>query len=128
MLNRVILIGRLTRDVEMRYTQSQKAVGHFTLAVDRPFTNAQGERDADFVPIVVWGKLAENCNKDIGKGRLVAIEGRLQIRSYDDSQGIRRTRAEVVAGNVRYLDWPKEKANDVAGMDMDIDYDAPPPF
>ena len=128
MLNRVILIGRLTRDVEMRYTQSQKAVGHFTLAVDRPFTNAQGERDADFVPIVVWGKLAENCNKDIGKGRLVAIEGRLQIRSYDDSQGIRRTRAEVVAGNVRYLDWPKEKANAVAGMDMDIDYDAPPPF
>lgn len=104
LLNKVILIGRLTRDPEPRYTTSGVAVTKFTLAVDRPFTNKQGEREADFIDIVTWQKLAEICANNLNKGRLVAVEGRLQIRSYDDNQGIRRKAAEVVADNVRFLD------------------------
>ena len=108
MLNQVVLIGRLTRDPELRYTAgSGVAVASFTLAVDRPFTNQQGEREADFVNIVTWRKLAENCASYLKKGSLAAVTGRLQIRSYDDSQGIRRKAAEVVADNVRFLDRGK---------------------
>lgn len=109
MLNRVILIGRLTRDPELRYTTSGVAVANFTLAVDRPFTNQQGEREADFIRIITWRKLAEVCAQNLGKGRLVAVDGRLQVRSYDDQNGIRRQIAEVVAENVRFLDWPKDR-------------------
>ncbi|MCL6447232.1 MAG: single-stranded DNA-binding protein [Armatimonadetes bacterium] len=108
MLNRVILIGRLAREPELRYTPNGTAVTRLVIAVDRPFTNRQGEREADFIDIVVWQKQAETCANYLGKGRLVAVEGRLQIRSYDDSQGIRRRVAEVVADNVRFLDRPKE--------------------
>lgn len=105
MLNRVILIGRLTHDPELRYTPGQGvAVATFPLAVDRPFTNQQGQRDTDFINIVTWRKLAETCANYLKKGRLVAVEGRLQVRSYDDSQGIRRKASEVVADNVRFLD------------------------
>ncbi len=104
MINRVILVGRLVRDPELRFTASGKAVGSFTLAVDRPFTNQQGEREADFINIVTWEKTAETCANYLKKGRQVALEGRLQIRSYDDSQGIRRKAAEVVANNVMFLD------------------------
>ena len=103
-MNRIILIGRLVRDVELRYTRSGLAVGSFTLAVDRPFTTQDGERETDFIDIVVWRKQAENCANFLGKGRLVAVEGRLQIRSYDDQNGIRRKAAEVVADQVKFLD------------------------
>ena len=108
MLNTVILIGRLTRDPELRYTQSGVAMANFSLAVDRPFTNNQGERETDFIRVVVWRKLAEVCGNNLGKGRLVAVEGRLQVRSYDDQEGKKRQITEVVAENVRFLDWPKE--------------------
>ena len=81
MLNRIILIGRLVADPTLRYTQSGIAVTTFTLAVDRAFANQQGEREADFIGIVVWQKLAETCANHLFKGRLVAVEGRLQIRS-----------------------------------------------
>lgn len=114
MLNKIILIGRLTRDVETRQTQNQKKVGRFTLAVDRPYTNEKGERDADFIPVVTWGKLAEICVNNIGKGRLVAVEGRLQIRNYTDKQGNKRIWPEVVANTVKFLDRPKDKADDTA--------------
>ncbi len=104
MLNRVVLVGRLVRDPELRYTSGKgTAVANFTLAVDRPFTNQQGEQEADFINIVTWQKLAENCANHLKKGRLVAVEGRLQIRSYEDSQGIKRKAAEVVADGVRFL-------------------------
>lgn len=109
MLNTVILIGRLTRDPEMRYTTSGIAVARFTLAVDRPFTTQQGERETDFIDIVTWRKLAETCTNNLGKGRLVAVEGRLQIRSYETQDGQKRRAAEVVASGVRFLDWPKDK-------------------
>lgn len=108
MLNKVILIGRLTKDPELRYTTSGTPVASFTLAVDRSRPNQQGEREADFIPIVVWQKLAETCANHLGKGRLVAVDGRLQVRNYDDNQGNRRWVTEVIANEVRFLDWPKE--------------------
>ncbi|MGO0123481.1 single-stranded DNA-binding protein [Desulfothermobacter acidiphilus] len=110
MLNRVILIGRLVRDPELRYTSSGTPVGGFTVAVDRPGSSRQAQRQTDFIDVVVWSNLAEICHRNLTKGRLVAVEGRLQIRSYDDSQGIRRRAAEVVADNVRFLDRPRADA------------------
>ena len=104
MLNKVILIGRLVADPQLRYTQSGIAVTNFTLAVDRPFVSQDGQREADFIDIVTWRKLAEVCANHLNKGRLVAVEGRLQIRSYDDQNGIRRKASEIVADNVRFLD------------------------
>lgn len=109
MFNKVILIGRLTKDPELRYTPNGVAVARFTLAVNRRQIRDR-ERETDFIDIVVWQKQAETCASYIGKGRMVAIEGRLQIRSYDDSQGIRRKAAEVVAETVRFLDRAKESA------------------
>ena len=110
MLNRVILIGRLTRDPELRYTPNGIAVASFTLAVDRNFKSAQGERETDFINIVVWRQLAENCANFLSKGKLAAVDGRLQIRSYEGQDGQKRTVAEVVAEDVRFLS-PKESGN-----------------
>lgn len=104
MLNRIILIGRLTRDPELRYVPSGHPVASFTLAVDRPFANQQGERDTDFIDIVAWRKLAEQASQHLSKGRLVAVEGRLQIRSYETQDGQKRRVAEVVADGIRFLD------------------------
>lgn len=109
MLNKIILIGRLTRQPELRYTQNGVAVATFSLAVDRDFKNASGEKEADFIRIVVWQKLAETVANNLDKGRLIAVEGRLQVRSYDDQQGQKRQVAEVVAEKVRFLD--KQKGN-----------------
>lgn len=104
MLNRVILIGRLTRDPELRYTPSGVAVTQFTLAVDRPFTNQQGDREADFIQIVTWRKLAETCANYLAKGRLTAVEGRVQTRNYENNEGRRVYVTEIVADNVRFLE------------------------
>lgn len=103
MLNRIVLIGRLTRDPELRFTQSGKAVCAFTLAVDRPYVGAGGNRETDFINIVVWNKLGENCAQYLAKGKLAAVDGRLQIRPYDDKNGQKRYATEVVADNVRFL-------------------------
>ena len=114
MLNHVVLIGRLTHDPELRYTPGNgTAVTTFDLAVDRPFTNKQGEREADFIRIVAWDKLAETCANYLQKGRLVAVQGRLQIRSYDDREGVRRKISEVVARDVRFLD--SQRSGDAKG-------------
>lgn len=104
MLNRVILIGRLTRDPELRYTASGIAVAQFTLAVDRTYSNAQGEKETDFVPIVTWRQLAENCANYLRKGRLAAVEGKLQTRNYENAEGKKVYVTEVVAENVRFLE------------------------
>jgi single-strand DNA-binding protein len=109
-LNTVILIGRLTRNPELRYTGAGTAVAGFTLAVDRPFSNQQGERETDFIDIVCWRQLAEQVSQHLTKGRLVAVEGRLQIRSYETQDGQRRKVAEVVANTVRFLDRPRPQA------------------
>lgn len=114
MLNKVILIGRLARDPELRYTASGKAVANFSIAVERPFTNQQGERDVDFINIVTWQRLAEICANNLGKGRLIAVDGRLQIRSYENPEGQRRWMTEVVANDIRFLDWPKQQQEQTA--------------
>lgn len=110
MLNVVVLIGRLVRDPELRHTPNGVPVGNFTLAVDRSFTNQQGEREADFIDIIVWRRLAETVAQHLTKGRLVAVNGRLQIRSYETADGQRRRVAEVVADDVRFLDRPRERS------------------
>ena len=104
MLNRVILIGRLTRDPELRYTPAGVAVTQFTIAVDRPFSNQGGEREADFIPVVTWRQLAETCANYLRKGRLTAVEGRIQVRNYDNNEGKRVYVTEVIADNVRFLE------------------------
>ncbi|MFF2483573.1 single-stranded DNA-binding protein [Paenibacillus sp. NPDC058071] len=104
MLNRVILIGRLTRDPELRYTPAGVAVTQFTIAVDRPFTSGQGEREADFIPVVTWRQLAETCANYLRKGRLTAVEGRIQVRNYENNEGKRVYVTEVIADNVRFLE------------------------
>lgn len=103
-MNKVFLIGRLTRDPELRYTSSNIAVATFSIAVDRNFSNAAGEREADFINIVVWRKQAENVKNYMHKGSQVAIDGRIQTRSYDDTDGKKRYVTEVVADNVQFLD------------------------
>lgn len=102
-MNKVFLIGRLTRDPELRYTGSNTAVATFSLAVNRNFTNANGEREADFINIVVWRKQAENVKNYLSQGSQVAIDGRIQTRSYDDQNGQKRYVTEVVADNVEFL-------------------------
>lgn len=109
MINSCVLVGRLCADPSLRYTDSGVAVATFTLAVDRPFANQQGERDTDFIRIVVWRKLAEVCANNLGKGRLVGVEGRIQVRNYETEQKEKRQAFEVVADNIRFLDWPKDK-------------------
>ncbi|WP_168123286.1 single-stranded DNA-binding protein [Paenibacillus sp. HB172176] len=111
MLNRVILIGRLTRDPELRYTPAGVAVTQFTLAVDRPFTTGSGEREADFIPIVTWRQLAETCANYLKKGRLTAVEGRIQVRNYENNEGKRVYVTEVIADNVRFLESNRDSGS-----------------
>ncbi|MBQ6497603.1 MAG: single-stranded DNA-binding protein [Bacilli bacterium] len=102
-MNKVFLIGRLTRDPELRYTGNNTPVASFSLAVNRSFTNQQGEREADFFNITVWRKQAENVKNYLNQGSQVAVEGRLQTRSYEDKDGQKRYVTEVVADNVEFL-------------------------
>lgn len=110
MLNRIVLIGRLTADPTLRYTPNGKAVTSFTLAVDRQFKNQQGEREADFINIIVWGAQAENAANYLAKGKLAAVDGRLQIRSFEGQDGQKRWITEVVADTVRFLS-PKDHSD-----------------
>lgn len=104
MINRVILIGRLTHDPELRYTPNGVAVTSFSIAVDRKFTNQKGERETDFIRIVTWQKLAENCANFLKKGALVGVDGRLQINSYENQEGRTVRNPEIVAEDVRFLE------------------------
>ncbi|MBX6350882.1 MAG: single-stranded DNA-binding protein [Clostridia bacterium] len=127
MLNRVILIGRLVQDPELRYTPQGVAVSSFTLAVDRPFTGRDGQRQTDFIDIVVWRQLAETCANHLSKGRLVAVEGRLQVRQYEAQDGQKRRVAEVVASDVRFLDRPRESQAAASGeLGEPLAREAPP--
>ena len=127
-MNRVILIGRLARDPELRFTQSGKSVANFSIAVNRPFSK---DGEADFINIVVWGKTAENCANYLAKGRLVALEGRLQNRTYETQTGEKRYITEIVANAVKFLDWgdrggkpaaptKQEQGDDFEDIDIDI--------
>lgn len=102
-MNKIILIGRSTKDAELRYTQTGKQVATFTLAVDRDYKNSQGEREADFIPCVVWGKLAEIAGKYVTKGKQLAVAGRIQTRSYEDKDGQRRYITEVIVSDLQLL-------------------------
>lgn len=104
MMNRVVLVGRLTKDPELRYTPSGVAVATFTLAVNRTFTNQQGEREADFINCVVWRKPAENVANYLKKGSLTGVDGRVQTRNYEGSDGKRVYVTEVVAESVQFLE------------------------
>jgi single-strand DNA-binding protein len=121
MLNRIILIGRLTKDPELRYTPNGKATAGFTIAVDRVFKNSQGERENDFINIVAWGNQAENCAQYLAKGKLAAVDGRLQIRSFDGQDGQRRWITEVVADTVRFLSPKNEPGADMGDVVDDDD-------
>ena len=110
-MNKIVILGRLTKDVDVRYTPSQKVVCSFTLAVDRPFLNQEGKREADFIPVVVWGKAAELCGNSLAKGHRILVEGRLQIRSYDGKDGNRHWVTEVIANNVEFVERKADSAN-----------------
>lgn len=112
-LNRVILIGRLTRDPELRYTPTGVACTQFTLAVDRQ-VKTEGQPDADFIPIVTWRGLAESCANYLAKGRMCAVEGRIQTRNYEKNEGRRVYVTEVIADNVRFLESSRTAPRDDA--------------
>ncbi|RYL90876.1 single-stranded DNA-binding protein [Sporolactobacillus sp. THM7-4] len=104
MINRVVLVGRLTKNPELRYTPNGVAVTSFTIAVNRPFTNQQGDREADFIPVVVWRRQAENAANFLTKGSLAGVDGRIQTRNYENSEGRRVYVTEVVADSVQFLE------------------------
>ncbi|WP_137744562.1 single-stranded DNA-binding protein [Robertmurraya siralis] len=104
MMNRVILVGRLTKEPELRYTPNGVPVATFTLAVNRPFSNQQGEREADFINVVVWRKPAENAANFLKKGSLAGVDGRIQTRNYEGQDGKRVYVTEVVAESVQFLE------------------------
>lgn len=116
MLNRVILIGRLTKDPELRYTPAGVAVTQFTLAVDRQF-GGDKEKETDFIPVVCWKQLAETCANFLRKGRLAAVEGRIQVRNYENNEGRRIYVTEVIADNVRFLESAKSAQAETAATD-----------
>ncbi len=115
-MNKVFLIGRLTRDPELRYTGNNTAVATFTLAVNRNFTNQAGEREADFINIVAWRKQAENIKNYLSQGSQVAVDGRIQTRSYQTEDGQKRYVTEVVADNVEFLGSKSNNNNQNTSM------------
>ena len=123
MLNKVVLIGRLTKDPKARVLTSGSSVTTFTLVVDRNFKTRDGERGTDFIPIVAWGKTAELCGQYLSKGRQTAIAGRIQTRSYEANDGTKRYITEVVAEEVNFLgskaDNKKSNCDNEFGVPMD---------
>ena len=139
-MNKVILIGRLTRDPEVRYTATQKVCCQFTLAVDRPFLNREGKRDADFIMVVLWGKAAELTGNSCAKGHRLCVEGRIQVRSYLDKNERTVWVTEVIGERVEFLEKKSNAAvagnesspalnKDVfSGIGEEIPYDEEVPF
>ena len=115
MLNKLFIMGRLTRDPELRRTQSGTAVTSFTLAVDRDFKSQSGEKETDFIDVVAWRSTAEFAAKYFTKGRMAIVEGRLQIRPWTDKEGNSRRSAEVVADNIYFGDSKRDSAGDMGG-------------
>lgn len=103
-MNKSILLGRIVKDPEVRYAQSGKCVAQFTLAVDRQFKDANGNKEADFIPVVVWNKAAELVGNSCQKGHRLLVDGRLQIRSYDAKDGTKRWVTEIIASSVEFVE------------------------
>ncbi len=131
-MNKVELVGRLTAKPELRYTSSNMAYARFSIAINRTYANAQGERGTDFINVVVWGKQAENVANYLDKGRLVAVEGSIQTGSYTDKDGNKRTSFDVRANNVEFLSTrsqggeSNESSNDMyeaPSNDIDLEND-----
>lgn len=108
-MNKVILMGRLTKDPDVKYTQTGKVVTQFTLAVDRPFKDANGNKETDFIPVVVWGKAAELVGNSCQKGHRLLVDGRLQIRSYEAKDGRKRWVSEIIANGVEFVERKSDK-------------------
>lgn len=122
-MNRVELVGRLTRDPELRHTPNGAATCNITIAIDR-LPDQNGNRAADFIPVVTWNRQAENVSKYLSKGRLVAVEGRIQTRNYEDKDGKRVYVTEVVASNVQFLE---SKNSSPVNSGFDNSYSQPGP-
>ena len=123
-MNTVIMIGRLTRDPELRYIASTgKAVARFSIAVDRAFATKDAEVTADFFNIVVWGKRAETCANYLAKGRMVAIRGRLQNNNYTDKDGVKRYSTEIIAEEVKFIDYGDKKQQGNQGNQSEDDFE-----
>jgi len=123
-MNKVILVGRLTRDPELRRTNNDIAVTQFTVAVNRIYTNKQGEKQTDFINCVAWRNQAENLCRYMRKGSMVGVEGQIQTRSYDDANGIRRYVTEVVCDNIQFLEPKSARSDSYSGNDFN-QYDVP---
>ena len=133
MLNNVVIMGRLTRDPELRRTQSGTAVTSFTMAVDRDFKSQSGEKETDFIDVVAWRNTGEFAAKYLAKGRMAAVEGRIQVRDWQDKDGNRRKSVEVVADNVYFADSKRDskpqESRTVADQEFDeIEDDGDFPF
>ena len=111
MLNKIFIMGRLTRDPELRRTQNGTAVTSFTLAVDRDFKNADGTKDTDFIDVVAWRNTAEFVSKYFSKGRMIVVDGRLEMRDWTDKEGNKRTSAEVVVANAYFGDSKRDDSS-----------------
>lgn len=117
-MNKVVLIGRLAKDPELKFTSGTGvAVATFTLAVDRNYVSQSGQKEADFIPIVCWRKLAENVANNLSKGRLAAVSGSIQTRKYQAQDGSNRYVTEVLADEIKFLDWPKDGASSTRGIE-----------
>lgn len=114
-MNIAVLQGRLTKDVEVRYTDTGKVIANFTLAVNRPFADKDGQREADFIPVVLWNKTAEVAGNNVHKGDRLAVVGRIQVRNYTDKNGAKRYVTEVVGDKIEFIE-PKHKTADTANM------------
>ena len=122
-MNKIVVLGRLTKDPEIRYTPSQKVVASFTLAVDRPFTTPDGKREADFIPVVVWGKAAELVGNSCVKGHRLLVEGRLQIRNFDAKDGTKHWVTEIISQNIEFIE--RKEQNDAPKQMQDIGEEVP---
>lgn len=123
MINEVVLVGRLTKDIEVRYTQSEKAVGNFTLAINRRFKNQNGEYETDFIDCVVFGKQAETMAQYTKKGDLIGVEGSIQKRAYEDKEGNKRYITEIMVEKITFLQTNKKektKIEDNPYKDMSV--------
>ena len=126
-MNKVVIMGRMTKSPEIRYTPSQKVVASFTLAVDRPFTTPDGKREADFIPVVVWGKAAELVGNSCAKGHRLLVEGRLQIRNFDAKDGTKHWVTEIISQNIEFIER-KEQPKTMADMGKEEPFDQAVPF
>ena len=129
-MNKIVLLGRLVKDVECRYTQQGKCVASFTLAVNRPFKGADGNYEADFIPVVLWDKTADVVFRHVHKGQRLLVEGRLQIRTYDAQDGSKRWVTEVVGSSVEFIEKKEAGGNESGfeGMGQPVPFDSEIPF